>query len=151
MDLEAVRRELADAVAGGAQAKARGHAARMRPAREVVARRCLEALGLARAGQSMNAAIRLALQGTDRAARRTCALVALHALAVPGVVPSDSIGDVCLLIEVALRPALLRCQYPFSGTLKQKLAVLAGLHSRIGELTQPMEPTFPSWPGLHAG
>ena len=39
MDLDGLRREFADAVAAGAHAP--GQAARMRPAREAAARRCL--------------------------------------------------------------------------------------------------------------
>jgi hypothetical protein len=55
-------------------------------------------------------------------------------------------------MEATLRPGLLRCQYPFRGTPEQKLDALERLHARIDELTQPMEPTFPSWiQGLHAG
>jgi hypothetical protein len=149
MDMDGLRRELADAVVAGRQARLR--AARMRPAREVVARRCFAALGLGPSGPQIEAAIRLALKATDQAPRRTCAMVLVHALAVPGLVPSGPTGDACLLIEDTLRPALLRCRYPFSGTMEQKLGVLAGLHSRIDELSEPMEPTFPTWPGLYAG
>jgi hypothetical protein len=149
MDLDGLRRELDDAAAAGAGA--RGHAARMRPARDVAARHCLEVLGVASSGQTIEAAIRLALQATDRAQRRSCAMVLVQALAVPGLMPSGCISDVCLLIEDALRSALLRCEYPFAGTPEQKLAVLDRLHTRIDELTQPMEPTFPNWQGLYAG
>jgi len=150
MDLDGLRREFADAVAAGAHA--RGQAARMRPAREAAARRCLDALGLPPSDQPIDAAIRQASQATDPAARRGCAVVLLHALAVPGLVPSGSIGDVCLLMEGTLRSALLRSGYPFGGTPGQKLDVLERLHARIDALMEPLEPTFPNWiQGLHAG
>jgi hypothetical protein len=75
----------------------------------------------------------------------------VHALAVRGLVPASSGGDVCALVEGALRDVLLRCDYPFGGSIDEKMRVLERLHTSIGELMQPLEPTFPNWQGLYAG
>ncbi len=86
-----------------------------------------------------------------RQARRVCAVFLVHALAVRGLVPASSGGDVCALVEGALRDVLLRCGYPFGGSIDEKMRVLERLHTSIGELMQPLEPTFPNWQGLYAG
>jgi hypothetical protein len=66
--------------------------------------------------------------------------------------PARSAGVVCALAEGALRDVLLRCGYPFGGSIEEKLRVLERLRATIGELMQPLEPTFPNWiRGLHAG
>ena len=79
-------------------------------------------------------------------------MLVVHALAVPGLVPAVAANDVCTLVERALRDVLLRCGYPFGGSVEEKLRVLERLHVRIDDLMQPLEPTFPSWiQGLHAG
>lgn len=101
---------------------------------------------------SLAAAISLAADAPSGEGRRDCAVLVVHALAVPGLVPAASSGDVCGLAERALRDVLLRCGYPFGGSTDEKLQVLARLHVNIKELMQPLEPTFPSWiQGLHAG
>jgi hypothetical protein len=58
---------------------------------------------------------------------------------------------VCALAESGLRDVLLRCGYPFGGSLEDKMRVLERLHASIAELAQPLEPTFPNWQGLYAG
>jgi hypothetical protein len=71
---------------------------------------------------------------------------------VPGLVPAACAGDVYSLLESALRDVLLRCSYPFGGSIDEKARVLERLHTTIGELMEPLEPTFPGWiRGLHAG
>lgn len=147
MDLERTRRDLADALAAPG-----GTRDRLKAARRVIIRACLAAL---QAGtvpeQSLPSVIRRALASPDRGARRDCALLLLHALVVPGLVPADTYGDLCALMESALRTPLLRCLYPFGGAIDDRILVLRRLHTRIGELMEPLEPTFPSWPGLYAG
>jgi len=70
---------------------------------------------------------------------------------VRGVVPPASVTDACALVEGALRDVLLRCNYPFGEAPEARLAVLERLHRSLGELMQPLEPTFPNWQGLYAG
>jgi hypothetical protein len=150
VNLEAALRELAAALAAGEGARTRDH--RFRLARQVVAARCLEALGIEPAGPpSIASVIRLAVDVPARQARRACSVFLVHALAVRGLVPASSGGDVCALVEGALRDVLLRCGYPFVGSIDEKMRVLERLHASIGELMQPLEPTFPNWQGLYAG
>jgi len=148
MNLEEALRELAGAVAVAA-----GRDPRMRAARLVLVKRCIAMLGLVPAGlPSVAAMIRLAVEVPDQTARRACAVLVVHALALPGLVPAGSVGDVCALVEGALRDALLRSGYPFGGSIEAKVRVLERLHATIDELMQPLEPTFPNWiQGLHAG
>jgi hypothetical protein len=75
----------------------------------------------------------------------------VHALAIRGLVPAASAAHVCALVERALRGALLRYGYVFGGALEDRMRALERLHARIDELMQPLEPTFPNWPGLYAG
>jgi hypothetical protein len=76
----------------------------------------------------------------------------VHALAVPALVPPAAAEAVCRLAENGLRGALLRTGYPFGGSLENRMRILERLHSRIDDLLQPLEPTFPaSIQGLHAG
>jgi hypothetical protein len=112
----------------------------------------MAALGKEPVGQpSIAAAIRLAMEASERSKRRACAVLLVHALTVPGLIPAASSGDLCALMEGALRDVLLRCLYPFGGAIEEKMHVLQRLHAAIGELMQPLEPTFPNWQGLYAG
>jgi hypothetical protein len=150
MNLEVALRELAAALE--AADEARGRDARLRAARQVIVGQCAAALGMEPTGQpSVASVIRLATEAPARPARRSCAVLLLHALAVPGLLPAASARDVCVLAEGALRDVLLRCGYPFSGSIDEKMRVLERLHATIGELMQPLEPTFPNWQGLYAG
>jgi hypothetical protein len=150
MKAEEALRDLADALAAIDQSGSRD--ARLRAARQQVVARCVAVLGVERAGQpSIAAVIHDALAKRDRVARRISAVLVVQALAVPGLVPAASAGDVCALAEDVLRDVLLRCAYPFGAATPEKMAVLQGLHRNIGELLQPLEPTFPNWQGLYAG
>ena len=150
MDLEAALRELADALASGE--RARGRDAQLRQARRVVVDRCVAELGLKPvAPVAIAEAIRLAIQSPSRPAKRACAALVVHALAVRGLVPPALAADVCTLVERALRDVLLRCGYSFTAPLDEKLRVLERLHLRLNDLMQPLEPTFPNWQGLYAG
>jgi hypothetical protein len=125
--------------------------ARMRAARQVVVRWCLATLRIEQPEYSIAATIQLALEASDPAARRGCAVLFVHALAVRGLIPNASASDVCRLVENALRNPLLRCGYKFSGSTEEKMRILERLHHTIGELMQPLQPTFPNWQGLYAG
>jgi hypothetical protein len=147
MNLARAVRDLADALAAGVSTRDR-----LQAARRGIVRECLMALDVETASQpSLPAAIRLALASSDRAARRDCAVLLLHALAVPNLIPAAAHGDLCALAESALRTALLRSDYPFGRALDNRIRVLARLHTSISELLKPLEPTFPNWPGLYAG
>ena len=150
MNPEEALRELATALES--TDGARGRDARLRAARQVVVRRCVAALGMEPTGlPSVVSVIRLATEAPARPTRRSCAVLLVHALAVPGLVPAASARDLCALVEGALRDVLLRCGYPFGGSIGEKMRVLQRLHATIGELMQPLEPTFPNWQGLYAG
>jgi hypothetical protein len=150
MDLDTALRDLAEAVT--AADGRRGRDARMRAIRQVVVSRFVALLGRDVPGQpSLGDVIRMATEAPMRPCRRACAVLLLHALAVPGVIPSVLAGEVSALAESALRDVLLRCGYPFGAPVGEKMHVLERLHSRLNELMQPLEPTFPNWQGLYAG
>jgi hypothetical protein len=150
MDLEAALGDLAAAL--GAPNWGRSRGARWQEGRRVLVHRCAEAMAIEPSGvPSVAALIRLAAGCPARPARRACAVLVVHALAAPGLVPSGSAADVCALAEGGLRDVLLRCGYPFGGLPGDKMRVLERLHTSIAELVQPLEPTFPNWQGLYAG
>jgi hypothetical protein len=147
MDLDRFLRDLSDALAA-----ANGARNRLRNGRQVVIDACLTALDAERtAQQSLTAVIRLVAASPKRAAQRDCTLLLLHALAVPSLVPAETYRDVCALAEDTLRGVLLRCGYPFGGSTEAKIGVLERLHTKIAELMEPLQPTFPNWQGLYAG
>jgi hypothetical protein len=140
MNLDEALRDLAEALAAGDRTRARS----------LLVARCVAVLGLGARQPSVAEVIRLGA-GAPPPARRACAVLVVHALAVPGVVPPASGADVCTLMESALRSVLLRGGYPFGGPLEERMRVLRRLHTNIRELMQPLEPTFPNWQGLYAG
>jgi hypothetical protein len=147
MNLEQALRDLSEALA-----VADGARDRLRAARRVSVNACLAALGIEPTPQpSLPQVIHLALSSPDRAARAECAVFLMHALAVPNLVPVAAYVDLCALTEGALRGPLLRGHYPFGTTVEDRTHALTRLSARIGELMEPMEPTFPNWPGLYAG
>ena len=137
-----------------AKAQASGGTTRagLRAARQVAIEHCRAALRIEpSAAPSLGEVLRLALSAPATAARRACAVLLVHALAVPGLIPPASSGDVCALTESALRDVLLRAAYPFDGTIEAKMRVLERLHTTLDDLLQPLEPTFPNFQGLYAG
>jgi hypothetical protein len=149
MNVDDTRRDLAAAMAKADAAHGRDRA--LRAARQVVVDRCAAALGLASpASLSLDAVIRLAADAPPPA-RRDCAVLMVHALAIRGLVPAASAAHLCALSERALRGVLLRCGYPFAGSLADRMRVLERLHVTLEELMQPLQPTFPNWQGLYAG
>lgn len=146
MDLEQALRDLAEAEG------TRQREPRLRAAQWALADRCLATLKLEpQAAASIGSVIRSATEASDRSAQRDCAVLIIHALAARGLVPREASADVCKLMETALPKVLARCGYPFAGSIADKLSVLERLHRDIGELMQPLEPTFPNWQGLYAG
>lgn len=88
-DLEAALRDLATALA--APDRERSRDARMRAGRLVLVRHCVALLGIEPPGQlSVAAIIKLAAESPARPARRSCAVLMVHALAMPGLVPPGS-------------------------------------------------------------
>ncbi len=147
MDVDRFLRDLSDALAAG-----NGARNRLRNGRKVVIEACLTALDAERTGQqSLAAVIQLVAVSPKRAAQRDCTVLLLHALAVPGLVSAETHRDVCALAEDTLRPVLLRCGYPFGDSTEAKIGMLERLHTRIAELMEPLQPTFPNWQGLYAG
>ena len=126
--------------------------ARMRAARQVLVSRCVAALELELPRQpSIGDIAKLGLRSRSASGRRTCAVLMVHGLAVPGLVPPAAASHICALVETALPTVLMRCGYPFGGSTEEKLRVLARLQGSLSELMQPLEPTFPNWQGLYAG
>ena len=147
MDLSRELEDLSDVLAAG-----KGARDRLRNGRLFVTKACLTALGMEPAPQhTLPGVLRLAVAAPNHAVRRDCAVLLLHALAVPNLVPVEAHRDVCALVESTLRSALLRCSYPFGGSTEAKVGVLERLHARIAELMEPLQPTFPNWQGLYAG
>lgn len=149
-NLEQTLTRLASVLSANEEPGGRSH--RLRRARQVVVDHCLVVLGeAARRSASVAAVLRLAAAAPDPAAKRDCALLVIHALGVPGLIPPAANADVCALAEAGLNSVLLRCSYPFAGSVAEKTDILQRLHRTIGELMQPLEPTFPNWQGLYAG
>lgn len=147
MDIRAACERLACATASEGSRDATLHAAR-----QLVVDECLAALGQEpRGGVTIAAAVRMVAETNVRAAQRGAAFLVIHAFGVPGLIPSAANADVCTLAEAGLNSVLLRCSYPFAGSVAEKTDVLQRLHRTIGELMQPLEPTFPNWQGLYAG
>jgi hypothetical protein len=147
-NLEQALSRLAAVLSEGKQ----GRDNRLRAARQVIVDHCLVVLGeKARRTATIADVVRLAAAAPDPVAKRDCTVLVIHALAVPGLIPPASGADVCALAESGLNSVLLRCGYPFAGSVAEKTAVLERLHRTIGELMQPLEPTFPNWQGLYAG
>jgi hypothetical protein len=145
--------DLEQALRGWTEAQGtRQRESRLRAAQRALVNRCFATLGSEpQSASSVGTAIRLAAQAPRRPAQRDCAVLIVHALAVPGLIPREAFAEVCKLIEIALPNVLLRCGYPFAGSTADKVAVLERLHRDIDELMQPLEPTFPNWQGLYAG
>ena len=147
MDLSRELEDLSNALAAGKSTRDR-----LRKGRLSVTKACLTAVGMELAPKhTLPSVVRMAAASSNRAVRRECAVLLLHALAVPNLVPVEAHRDVCALVEDSLRSALLRCLYPFDGSTEAKLGVLERLHTRIAELMEPLQPTFPDWQGLYAG
>jgi hypothetical protein len=150
MNLQAALRELSESLTGADQAAT--PEVRLRSARRILISRGIEALtSVLPPNPTLDTVIRAAAMAPQTPARRTFAVLIVHALAVRGLVPAGSASDVCALVESALLHVLLRSAYPFGGTAYEKRQVLDRLHTKLEELLEPLQPTFPNWQGLYAG
>jgi hypothetical protein len=106
---------------------------------------------------SLHDIIRTAVNAAQSPARRTFAILLVHALAVDGLIAAGSSRsqfdrDLCAFVENALPTVLQRFGYPFTSDTYEKRRSLARLHTVIDELLKPLEPTFPpAVQGLYAG
>jgi hypothetical protein len=150
MNLPAALRDLSNTMTGADQVST--PEARLRLARRILISRGLEALKIELSPYpTLETVIRAAAIAPQTPARRTFAVLIIHALAVRGLVPTGGACDVCTFVESALLHALLRSEYPFGGTAYEKRQVLDRLHTTIDELLEPLQPTFPNWQRLYAG
>ena len=133
-------------------------ASRIRAGRQVLIVRGYEAFGIKHsASLSLHDLITIAVNAPSTAARRTFAVLLVHALAVEGLVASKSHRgqldrDLCAFVESALPTVLQRSGYPFGSETYERRRSLERLHTMIDELLLPLEPTFPPRiQGLYAG
>ena len=150
MNLQAALRDLSETMAGADRAAT--PEARLRLARRVLISRGLEAVKIEPpSNPTLDTVIRAAASAPQTPSRQTFAVLMVHALAVRGLVPTGTASNVRNLIESALPHVLLRSGYPFGGTAYEKHQALDRLHTKIDELLEPLQPTFPNWQGLYAG
>jgi hypothetical protein len=150
MNLQKALHDFTEALNSANRAPARD--ARLRAARRILVLQGIEALEIEASGYpTLATVITAAAAAPPTPGRRSFAVLIVHALAVKGLVPAASVGDVCALVETALRGVLLRSGYPFAGTAYDKRRALEQLHTTIGQLLEPLEPTFPNWQGLYSG
>ena len=138
MDLATARAELADAV------RAQGHGL----ARDVLIRHGAEAFGIAiRPGLSLDAIVRAAGEAPASEPRRSFAILLVHAIGVPGLVPlrGEAGGQIRSFLERALLNPLRRAGYPFAGSAYDKNLSLSGWHATIEEHLRPPEPRSRRW------
>jgi hypothetical protein len=155
MNLEQAVHDLHQALDEQAEPNA---ASRLRAGRKVLVEQGCEALGIERsASLPLHDLIAIAVNAPPTAARRAFGVLLVHALAVEGLVASQSHRgqldrNVCALIESTLPAVLQRFGYPFGSETYERRRSLERLHTVIDELLQPLEPTFPpTIQGLYAG
>ena len=150
MDLQKALHDLTEAL--NRTDRVPGQEARLRGARRVLIMQGIEALEITPSSYPTFAAvIAAAACAPQTPARRRFAALMIHAFTMRGLVPTASASDVCVFIENALRDVLLRAGYPFGGSTYDKCQALERLHATIGELLEPLQPTFPNWQGLYSG
>jgi hypothetical protein len=131
---------------------------RLQAGRQVLVVRGCEALGIERSvSLSLHDLLTIAVNAPSTAARRTFAVLLVHALAVESLIASKSHRgqldrNICAFVESALPTVLQRSGYPFGSETYERRRSLERLHTMIDELLQPLEPTFPPGiQGLYAG
>ena len=143
MDIEAARGEFARAVAAGSH-----DVRRFQTARAVLVACGIDALGLAASpGLTVADVVRAALDTPASDGRRAFAVLLVHALGVPRLLPTRGpcADDVLTFLERALLNPLRRAGYLFDATAYDKRQALARLGSTIDEHMRPLEPTMPRW------
>jgi hypothetical protein len=114
----------------------------------VLVDRGIEALGITpRPGLSFGDFVRIAIDAPATETRRAYAVLLVHALGVPGLLPArgQAASDTQSLLERALLNPLRRAGYPFDGTPYDKRQALGRLHLTIDEHLRPPEPSIPRW------
>jgi hypothetical protein len=131
---------------------------RLQAARQVLVASAVEIPGIEHpAMPSLHDVISAAANAAPSPARRTFAVLLVHALAVDGLVAARSSKnqfdrDLCAFIEKALPTVLQRSGYTFASETYEKRRSLERLHTVIDDLLKPFEPTFPpAVQGLYAG
>lgn len=130
----------------------------LRAGRQVLVVRGCEAFGIERSATlSLHDLLIIAVNVPPTIGRRAFAVLLVHALAVEGLVASESHRgqldrSICAFVESALPTVLQRSGYPFGSETYERRRSLERLHTMIDELLQPLEPTFPPGiQGLYAG
>lgn len=122
--------------------------AQLRAARQVLIRRGIAALQIpSHPGMGFDDILRVAAEAPTSDARRAFAVLLVHALGVPGLLPArgETERRIQLFLERALLNPLRRAGYPFGGAPYDKRQALAGLHAAIDEHLRPPEPSIPVW------
>ncbi len=143
MDIEAARNELIRAAAADALA-----GTRFPGAHQVLVDSGIAALGLTpRPDLAIDAIVRIAIDAPRTEARRDFAVLLVHALGIPGLLPSrgPAATPIQSFLERALLNPLRRAGYPFDGSPYDKRQALARLHETIDEHLRPPELTMPRW------
>ena len=139
MDIDAARAELSASMRDGPPFHA---------AHGILLRRGIEALGIApRPGIGLDDMIRIAADAQPSEPRRAFAVLLVHALGVPGLLPTRGrlAADIQVFLERALLNPLRRAGYRFDGTPYEKREHLARLHATIEEHLQSPQPSIPHW------
>jgi hypothetical protein len=116
----------------------------VRVARKLLVDRGVEALGIAPVFV-LDDVVTVAIDAPATEARRAFAVLLVHALSVPGLLPSRgrAADNLRSFLERALLNPLRRAEYPFGGSTYDKQLALTRLHLTIDEHLRPLEPTFP--------
>ena len=142
MDLEAANAALTEALTAGAPPEIR-----FRAARAVLAARGGEIAGVATDGLSLDTVVRLAAAAPRSDPRRMFAVLLVHAIGVPGLLPlrGESGAQIQQFLESALLNPLRRAGYPFGGSAYDKRQALEALHTTIDAHLNEPEPSIPHW------
>jgi hypothetical protein len=150
MDIETARTELIQALASAAPT-----GSRFRAARDVLIARGSQVPGIARHPRlaldeprlDLEEIVRLASATPPSEPRRVFAVLLVHALGIPGLLPSRGrfAADAQSFLEHALLNPLRRAGYPFAGSVYDKRQFLEDLHATIDEHLRPLEPSILRW------
>jgi hypothetical protein len=148
MDHEAARADLTRALNA-----APSGALRARAGLQVLIARGAEAVGIDAHGTTaepalpLDAIVSAATAAPRSDARRAFAVLLVHALGIPGLLPPR--GETARVVQVFLESVLLnpprRAGYPFDGSPYDKRQALLALHATIDDHLRPLESTMPSW------
>jgi hypothetical protein len=143
MDIEAARNDLI----GALNATARSDPP-FRSAHAVLIEHGIAALQItSRPVVALDDIVRIAAEAPPTEARRAFAVLLVHALGVPGLLPTrgQAANNIRSFLERALLNPLRRAGYPFDGSPYDKHLALAQLHATIDEHLHPLQPSIPHW------